>query len=101
MYYNLYQKNILIVLTMKTTALLTLTLLLNISTFAYNPKTEIFETQDVQQIEMKEILNKVLDVDENSFISQLEKKNRVIIIDKNFNKIGEETVNSLEDINSL
>lgn len=83
---------------MKTITLLSLGLLINFSLYSYNPVPDTNEKSEIQQIEFNRILDDVLDVDESRFVAQLEKRHKIVIIDENFNKIREESVDKAENL---
>lgn len=86
---------------MKTTTILFLALLLlNFAAYATNPAVEVEEKNETQKIEFNEILEEALDVDENLFVAQINEKSKIIIIDENFNKIREESVDGIENVNN-
>lgn len=61
------------------------------------------ELQDIKvlpQTEMSSILDEVLDIPEYNFVSQLEKINKVIIMDKDFNKIREAFLDKDQNTNN-
>ena len=80
---------------MKSIFLLTASLMLYLPVFASNPNAEIQDMQVLPQIELKDILNNVLDVDENKFVSQLKNQSKVIIMDNSLNKITSKKVTFL------
>ena len=83
---------------MKTITLLSLGLLISFSLYSYNPVPGTNDKSEIQQIEFNEILDDVLDIDENRFVAQLEKQNKIVIIDNDFNKIREESVDKVENL---
>lgn len=85
---------------MKITLLLLLVLSLTFSTNAYNLKSNIKVNHEIYNAELNEVLNEVLDVDENKFAAELQRRNKIVIIDGDFNKIREETVDKLENLNN-
>ena len=85
---------------MKTTTILTIILLLNFSIYASVPNLDVNGKNSSQEAEFVEILNEVLDVQENKFISEIKPKNRIIIIDESFNTIREESIDDVENISN-
>ena len=82
-------------------------LLLLISTFfihntilAFAPPTEFHKTKDVQNLEYVNIMDEVLDVEENKLVKLLDKNDKIIILDHNFNKIREAFVEEHTTINN-
>ena len=78
---------------MKTHIIISAFVLFSFSSFASNTKPAAFEKSVLVESEMNDILEHVLDVNEKQLISQLEKKNKIIIVDSNFNKIVEGSLN--------
>lgn len=85
---------------MKTTILFLLGLSLTFSTNAYNLKSNIKVNHEIHNAELNEVLNEVLDVNENKFAAELQRKNKIVIIDGDFNKIREESVDKLDNLNN-
>ena len=85
---------------MKTIPLLFFLLLFCFTLHAYNPKLEAKAQLSIQQTEMNEILEEVLDVDENQFVNQVKARNKIIIIDEDFNTIREESIDNEENLNN-
>ncbi len=85
---------------MKIIILLTASLILSVSVYASNSNAEVKDSQVLPQTEINDILNKVLDVDEYKFVSQLQKQSKIIIMDENFNKIREDYLDKEENLNN-
>ena len=97
----MYTTNQLITLnTMKIIILLITSLILNLTVYASNSNAESKDVNAILQTELEDIQDQIFDVDEIKFVSQLQKLNKVIIMDQNFNKIREVYFEKEENLNN-
>lgn len=85
---------------MKILVFFSIAFLLSYSINAINPLAKTYEKNETTELEINDILNEIMDVNENQLLSQLHKKNKIIILDEVFNKIREEYIDDIENINS-
>jgi len=85
---------------MKILVFFSIAFLLSNSINTINPHDKTYEKNEATELEINDILNEIMDVNENRLVSQLREKNKIIILDADFNKIREEYIDDIEKINS-
>ena len=85
---------------MKNLTFLSIALLLCCSALANNPMKESEKEGESLQMEINDILKEISNEDMNLLVKNITPKNKVIIMDGDFNKIWEEYIDENEEINN-